>query len=323
MVTTMKVLFALGVGLTLLAAHPAFAFSELRAKPRIEFAQGGDANGNRIFDPSDWVQYTIRVTHRGKQPVSGITVAFSIPRSFVGQIRSIEGYNADYTDLSRIRWVNQSFLPQETKSYRFEGTVKSRPAVISKRLSFKTVRTTPGAVAGVKVYPDGAGDLPIQRREALAPPNLGPPELVALTPSRGRSFANRTVSFITTVKDPDGWKDLKEVYLLLTNDLERARPIYFCYNVVTGRFSVRNPENTEWVGRVSDKDPVIRAGPVRINVEKSSAQGMDNVLTVRWAVVIGKDLAGRTYGIHTAAVEKSWKATPWWNAGQWTVEQSK
>ncbi len=317
----MKVSLVLGVGLTLLAAHPAPAFSEMHAKGRIDFAQGGDGNGNRIFDPGEWVQYTIRVTHRGKQPVSGITVAFSIPRSFVGQIRSIEGYNADYTDLARILWANQSFLPQERKSYRFEGTVKSKPIATSKSLSFKTVRATPGAVGGVKIYPDGSGPLPIQRREALAPPNLGPPELVALIPSQGRSLSGRTVVFTTQVKDPDGWQDLKELYLLLTDDFERARPIYLCYDVVTGKFSVRNPQNTEWIGQVSKA--VIRSGPVGINVEKSSARGQGNFLTVRWAVVIEKDLAGRTYGIYTAAVEKSWKATPWWNAGQWTVAESK
>ena len=324
----MKRLLVLAVGTVTFAAHPALAFSELRAKAKIEFVRGGDANRNKVFDPGDWVRTTIRVTNWGKRIEQGIAVEFPIHTMPVGQIRSIEGYNADYTDPSRIRWVNQTFLPQETKTYRFEGTVKALPKVseryfLQAKAPLPKLRSAPGPIEGVRMFPETPDQALHSKQAEPILASLGPPQLVSLTPSQGRSLSGSITLFTTAIRDPDGWQDLREVYLLFTDDLNNARPIYLRYDVEKNRFFVRNPENTAWIGQASDKGSIIQAGPVRLDAKKSSARGSEDLLMVHWMFTIGEELAGRTYEIYSAAVEKSWKATPWLKGGQWTIVESK
>lgn len=150
---------------------------------------------------------------------------------------------------------------------------------------------------------------------------LGPPELVALAPVEGRSLAGSPIAFTAIVRDPDGWHDLREVHLLLTDDFKTRRPIFLYYDVQRDQLFVRNQANTEWLGGVTPgTHELIDGGPVKLDASRTVVSTSDEELTVTWTVVVEEPLAGITYDLYYAAVEDSFQATEWARAGSWTVE---
>jgi hypothetical protein len=84
------------------------------------------------------------------------------------------------------------------------------------------------------------------------------PQAVSVEPHCGSVPYNNTyptpniykVAFSATYSDPDGWQDLKQVYLLINKDTTSIKrcPVYARYDVDTNKLYVRDWYNLSWVG---------------------------------------------------------------------------
>jgi hypothetical protein len=120
-----------------------------------------------------------------------------------------------------------------------------------------------------------------------------PPQLGTITPSSGTSNPNQTVSFTTTYIDPDGWKNIRFVYLLVNTAASGTNCFYGYYNQNTNKLYLRNDANTAWLGGFAPGSAnTIENSYAKLNCATTTASGSGTTLTVTWSVTFKSPFTG-------------------------------
>ena len=127
-----------------------------------------------------------------------------------------------------------------------------------------------------------------------------PPQAVSVTPYCGSIAysnvmyppASAVATFTTTFSDPNGWQDIRQVYMLIntTNSPVKRCPIYVRYDRDTNNLYVRDWYDLGWIGG-NRPGPAADAGAQWYDTNnttfyrlKTTVTGSGNTLTVNWSI---------------------------------------
>lgn len=146
-----------------------------------------------------------------------------------------------------------------------------------------------------------------------------PPQVGTITPSSGTSAPNQTVTFTTTYTDPDGWKNIQYVNLLINTIVNGANCFYGYYNQNTNKLYLRNDANTSWLGGFAPGSTnTIKNSYAKLNCAQTTVSGSGTTLTVNWAATFKSPFTG-TKNAYLYVRDDANAYNGWTQKGAWTI----
>jgi probable HAF family extracellular repeat protein len=142
-----------------------------------------------------------------------------------------------------------------------------------------------------------AGSKPGFRRGrgfVLKPIPQYPPKNVSLSPKSGTLYTNTQYTFTTVYSDPNGNKDLKYCYFVITPDDTLKRSCMVVYDASTNELYVRDDDDTRWKGgfHPGDRNSVENSA-CKLYGENTSVIRSGDKLTVKWSIRLKDTLKGK------------------------------
>ncbi len=145
------------------------------------------------------------------------------------------------------------------------------------------------------------------------------PAVISIYPTSGTSAVNQQTIFIGTYSDPDGYQNIKYVYLLVTVSVSGNNCFYGYYNRQTNKLYLRDDANSLWVGGFTPgSNNVIENSYVKLNCKDTIVSGSSNNLSVQWAVVFKPTFTGAK-NTYLYAKDNSNAISGWVQKGNWSV----
>lgn len=138
-----------------------------------------------------------------------------------------------------------------------------------------------------------------------------PPRSENLNPAYGTIFYNVPVILTTIYFDPDGWQDIQYAHLLVNNSINTKNCPFVYYDQNTNKLYLRNDADTAWLGGYAPGSVnTIENSYVKLDCVKTIVSGIENTLTISWALILKPVVSGTKYiylkVVDDAGVENGW-----------------
>ena len=156
-------------------------------------------------------------------------------------------------------------------------------------------------------------------------PNQDPTAEVISPSLPASSYVDQDASIEVEYSDPNGWRDLRFLFLKINEDVSGDSACYVYYDPVTNLLRLRNDDNTAWLGGVAvGSAATVDNTQCVLDAEKTevSTFGPD-ILRLRANVMFKSDFiagglpAAKSVYVHTSDVLGN--NSGWINSGLWTI----
>ncbi len=149
-----------------------------------------------------------------------------------------------------------------------------------------------------------------------------PPTNVNVSPSSGGRFAGKRVSFTTTYRDQDGWRDLRQVFLHIGRTKNKRNSCRVMYDLRRNRLYLLNNAGTRWLGGFAPGSAkVIRNSQCTLNCARTTVAKSGRTAKVRWNLVFRASFGGLKR-LYLRCTDRQGGAAPWEKKGTWRVDTS-
>jgi len=151
---------------------------------------------------------------------------------------------------------------------------------------------------------------------AAAVPTLG-----TISPASGSVAPSAYTTFTCTYSDADGWTNLKEAYLLISqNSATLTNSAYLYYDQNSNLMYLRNDANTAWIGGYAPGSSYyIENSQAKVWCAFSSASGTGTTLTVKFYLSFKTVYSGKSYNSYLKATDDSSNTAAWLQKGTYKV----
>ncbi len=147
-----------------------------------------------------------------------------------------------------------------------------------------------------------------------------PPSVGTIEPSSGSSLPNQEITFSTTFMDPNGFRDLDYIMLMINTEINASVSCYVRYKLITGKFFLMNDTGTEFLS--PNQFSIIQNSYAKLDCSKTEiAYPNANTVQVKWFITFKKAFSGNTYNTYLYAKDKSGIRTGWHKKGTWRVDK--
>jgi len=142
-----------------------------------------------------------------------------------------------------------------------------------------------------------------------------PPSTVSVTPSAGSAMPTFFNPFYTAYEDPNGWNDLRDVYLMWntepTDNIQQLR-----YDVLNQKLYIRNDENTEWIGGFAPGSNVqLTNSNITLDVSQTTVVTTTTQVRITWRFAAKQPTTSVNWTSYLKAVDSLSQSTGWVSRG--------
>jgi hypothetical protein len=140
-------------------------------------------------------------------------------------------------------------------------------------------------------------------------------------PTAGSNPPDIPRTYTCTYTDADGWRNIKETYLLInTTPTSFTNTVYLYYDQNTNLLYLRNDANTSWLGGYAPGTAnIIENSQVKLNCSSSTVVGTSTKITVYFGVTFKPLYSGKTYNIYLRVKDDTGGLCSWTKKGTYTV----
>ncbi|HTY45761.1 MAG TPA: Ig-like domain-containing protein [Patescibacteria group bacterium] len=146
------------------------------------------------------------------------------------------------------------------------------------------------------------------------------PLAVFVIPSAGSSLPGKTVTFVSTYTDLNGWKDIKAAYFLVNTTTGGSKCLYVYYDRLANKLYLRDDTDTQWLGGYAPRsNNTIENTYARLDCADSEVYGLGITLVIKWSVVFKPAFSGekKTY---LYVVDQKNASHGWVQRGKWAIK---
>jgi hypothetical protein len=145
------------------------------------------------------------------------------------------------------------------------------------------------------------------------------PATVSVTPSGGNAMPNFYRAFVATYEDPNGWQDLRDVYLMWnTSPVDSAQQLR--YEVSTRKIYLRNDANTEWIGGfAAGTDVRLTNMSLSVDVATTTVVTTSTQIRVTWNLLPKQPTTSVNWTAYLKSTDSGSQSTGWVNRGVWRI----
>ncbi|MFC1807881.1 hypothetical protein ACFL0T_05895, partial [Candidatus Omnitrophota bacterium] len=146
-----------------------------------------------------------------------------------------------------------------------------------------------------------------------------PPQNISVSPLDGTSLPNQEVLFTTTLKDLNGYDDIKEARFLVDTVRSPVNNFYGYYEKSTNKLFLLNDDNSQWLGGFAPGSPnVVENSYTKLNCANTTVTGFGDTLEVTWAAIFKDNFTGakKTF-MHVK--DYAGASDDWTEMGTWTI----
>lgn len=161
------------------------------------------------------------------------------------------------------------------------------------------------------------------------------PQVGIVIPSSGASTPDQQINFTTTFVDPDGWQDIAGAHFLIGTSVNEEKCFHTYYNREANKLYLKdNRDDRRWLRGYPLRDDreegwlggyppgslyrIIQGPSARLDCSKTTVTGLDNTLTINWAVAFRPSFIGKK-NIYLRVRDKSGVCTEWIQKGTWAI----
>ena len=145
---------------------------------------------------------------------------------------------------------------------------------------------------------------------------LHPPRVDYTDTLCGRWTVGPQQSITTRYTDPDGFGDIKLVYLILNTGVSPVNGVEVAYNLQLNKMVMRNDANTAWlVGGAPGTGADLDTTRATLEVSDSTVVKSGNNLTITWRLRVKAPMSGRVLNIHSVVADYAGLHSGWQTIG--------
>ena len=157
---------------------------------------------------------------------------------------------------------------------------------------------------------------------ATTAPNAQP-ETVSASPTTGYSAPGAVLTFSAIYRDPNGWADLRYVYLRLNTNDALTDCIYLRYDVETGELHIRQPDDSAWLGGgLAGSAGTVQTSHATLDYGLTTAAHAGDYLTVNWTFTPSYRMSGLEHNLYLLVEDRGGLSDGWDDHGNWTINRA-
>lgn len=146
-----------------------------------------------------------------------------------------------------------------------------------------------------------------------------PPYCASIAPSKGRYPHNKQTTITATYFDPNGYKDIKYVLILMNTRVDSKRCFYAYYNRNSNKLYLKDNSGKRWLGGFTPGSRhVIQNSYCILDCSRTTVSVSGSSLTVKWAVRFKPAFKGKK-NIYIYVKDSHNVISGWQRRGIWSL----